>query len=97
MFISVKIGYVWKHVFLHHFVLSVVKEIESWVCKLPKALLSVANEQLLCSPKPPKDLFLQNLIIPLINLLQLNFYPSDTSSSYIRSGIAAASWDASGS
>ena len=67
--VPIKIGYVWKHVFLHPFVLSVVKEIEFWACKLSKALLSMANEQLLRSPKPPKDLFLQNLIIVLINLL----------------------------
>ena len=42
------------------FVLLVVKNIKLWVCKLPKDLLLVANEQLLRSPKPPKALFLQN-------------------------------------
>jgi len=35
----------------------VVKEAKSWVCQLLKASLSVANEQLLRSPKPPKALF----------------------------------------
>ena len=65
VFVSAKIGSVCKHIFMHPFVLSVVKEAESWVCKLPKALLSVANEQLLCSPKPPKALFLQNFNQPL--------------------------------
>ena len=59
---SIKIGSVWKHVFLHPFVLSVVKLTEFWVCKLSKALLSMANEQLLRSPKPSKALFMQNLI-----------------------------------
>ena len=60
--ISTKIGSVCKHIFLHPFVLQVVKAAEFWVCKLPKALLLVANEQILHSPKPPKDLFLQNFI-----------------------------------
>ena len=52
-----KTGYACQNIFLHTFMLSVVKEVESWVCLLMKALLSVANEQLLRSPKPPKALF----------------------------------------
>ena len=68
---SIKIRPVCKHVFLHPFVLSMVKEIEFWACKVVKALLSVANEQLLHSPKPPKALFSAKFNYSLINLLQL--------------------------
>ena len=52
MFVPIKIGSMCKHIFIHPFVLSVAKEEESWVCKLSKSLLSVANEHLMCSPKP---------------------------------------------
>ena len=49
-----------KNIFLHPFFLSMVKETKSWVCQLPKALLLVANEPLLRSPKQLKACFLQN-------------------------------------
>ena len=55
-----KTGFVCQNIFRHPFLPSVVKEAESWVCYLPKALLLVANEPLLRLPKQSKALFLQN-------------------------------------
>ena len=52
-----KTGSTCQNNFLHHFLLSVVKEAESQICQLPKSLLSVANEHLLRFPKPLKALF----------------------------------------
>ena len=50
-----------QNIFLRLFFLSVVKELKSWVFQLPKALLLVYNEPLLCLPKPLKALFLQKM------------------------------------